>query len=118
VKNETFEGVMENAYGKPLATPIKFGGTYEAFESRDEIVAARKDLSDKEIVDVVNNKEKANARQKAMQAALDAAGIVKPTLETDTQLRLRKMYDVLVANGSTHDEARAIAATTLKLTWD
>jgi hypothetical protein len=117
VKTETFEGVMENAYSKKLDTPIKFSGTYQACENKDEI-PANKLPTDNDIVDWVNNKEKANARQKAMQTALDAAGIVRPTLENDSQLRLKKMYDILVANGSTEDEARAIASTTLKLNWE
>lgn len=118
MKNETFEGVMENAYGKPLPTPIKFAGDYPAFEGIVEVREANAYPKDAEIVDFVNNRAKANARQKAMQAALDAAGIVRPTLENDSQLRLKKMYDILVANGSSHDEARAIAASTLKLEWD
>ena len=118
MKVEKFEGVMENAYGKKLESPIKFGGQYDAFENIAEVNSAIAYPKDKEIVDFLNTKEKANARQKAMQAALDAAGIVKPTLETDSQLRLRKMYDILVANGSSEAEAKAIAATTLGLSWD
>jgi hypothetical protein len=117
MKTETFDGVMENAYGKKLDAPIAFSGEYEAYENHAEVVSAKDELNEKEVVDFRNNQRKANARQKAMQAALDAAGIVKPTIENDEQLRLKKMYDVLVANKATHDEARAVAAATLKLNW-
>ncbi len=117
MKTETFEGVMEQAYSRKLDTPIKFSGDFSAFENKPEIPANLLP-TDADIVDWVNNKAKANARQKAMQAALDAAGIVRPTLENDEQLRLRKMYDILVANKTSHEEARAIAAATLGLKWE
>lgn len=118
MKTEKFDGLMESAYTKKLETPIKFAGEFEAYENIGEVRAAKDEPSDKEIVDFLNNKRKANARQKSMQAALDAAGIARPTLENDAQLRLRKMYDIFVANGSSHDEARALAASNLKLTWE
>ena len=117
MKTQKFDGVMENAYSKPLPSPIKFSGEYEAFENITEVREKNEVPSDKEIVDFVNNKRKANARQKSMQAALDAAGVVKPTLENDEQLRLRKMFDILVANGASEDEAKANAAAVLNLTW-
>ncbi len=114
---EKFEGVIENAYGKKLDTPIKFEGTYDAFESYDEVKSKNELPKDSEITDFVNNRRKANARQKSMQAALDAAGIVKPTLENDAQLRLREMYKVLVAGGKSEAEARTLAAATLGTDW-
>jgi len=117
MKTVSFNGVIENAYGKKLDAPITFDTTFEAFETKAEVEKANELLKDEEIVDFRNAQRKANARQKAMQAALDAAGVVKPTLENDEQLRLRKMYDIFVANGSTHDEARASAAAALNLTW-
>ena len=118
MKSTTFEGVIENAYGKKLDAPITFSATFDAYENHDEVVAEKDELKPQEVVDFRNAQKKANARQKAMQVALDAAGVVKPTLENDSQLRLRKMYDIFVANGSSHDEARTNAATALNLTWD
>jgi len=116
MKTEQFTGTMENAYSKPLQTPIDFAGEYEAFEKYAEI-PANELPKEQEIVDFLNNKRKANARQKAMQIALDAAGIVRPTLENDEQLRLKKMYDIFIANKQTHEEARALAASSLGLVW-
>jgi hypothetical protein len=116
-KNTKFEGIVENGRGRKLDTPLKYEAEYDAFETRAEVIAANEDLTDEDVVNKANDKRKAAARGKAINAALDAAGIPKQTLE-DEQFRLRKMYDVLVANGKSHDEARAIAATVLGLTWD
>ena len=117
MKSEKFSGVMENAYGKKLDTAISFEGTYDALETYSEAKEKNELPTEQEVVDFLNTKRKANARQKSMQAALDAAGIIKPTLENDDQLRLKKMYDVLIANGSSPDEARTTAATVLGLKW-
>lgn len=117
MKATKFSGVIENAYGKKLETPITFDAEYDAYENHDEVVAEKDELKPQEVVDFRNAQKKANARQKAMQVALDAANIVKPTLENDEQLRLRKMYDIFIANGSAHDEARKNAAAALNLKW-
>jgi hypothetical protein len=111
-KAETFSGKMENAYGQPLAKAISFSGTYDAFESVEEIRSKNEYPSDDEIVAFVNNKRKANARQKSMQAALDAAGIAKPTLE-DPQVQLKSMIKIFVAAGRSEDEARKLAEAAL-----
>ena len=107
----------ENAYGKKLDTPVKYSFSFDAYETIEEIKTANDMPKDSEIVSFRNNQRKANARQQSLQAALDAAGIVRPTLENDEQLRLRKMYDIFVANGSSHEEARASASAALNLQW-
>jgi hypothetical protein len=115
VEVKQFDGRMENAYGKELDTPIDFEGTYEHLKSYDAIPA--KELPDKkEVLAYVNRKRLANERQKAMQAALDAAGIVKPTMETDEELQIRSIVRGLVASKK-HDEAsaRAVARQILGL---
>src|SRR5678815_1620177 len=75
-----FDGVIESAYGIKLDTPLTYETEYEELVSFDAIPP--KELPDNDdILSLVNNKRKANQRQKAMQKALDDAGIVKPTLE-------------------------------------
>lgn len=128
--NEKFKGTIESAYGQTLQTPLKFEGSFDAFgvekptsdadhaAAIEEIKAKNEFPKDEDIVNFVNNKRKANARQKSMQAAMDAAGIVKPTLETDEQLQLRTIYKALVASGKYTDEkAKEIASTTLGVQW-
>lgn len=114
MKSETFSGTIENAYGQKLDTPIAFEGTYNAFETYQEVVEAGEVPSNDEIVKVVNAKIKANERQKAMQKALDDAGIKKPTLE-DPQVQLSTMVKVLRAAGKSEEEATQQARALLGL---
>lgn len=110
--------VAQTAYGKKLDTPITYDYIYNAYENGDELVAAKDELTIDEQVKFRNNERLSNARQKSLQAALDAAGIVKPTIENDDQLRLRDMFKVLMSS-KRYDEAtaRELAATTLGLSW-
>lgn len=113
---ETFEGQIENAYGRPLSqnrfkdgktpvTVIKYSAEYEKVTDYDAIPS--KEMPDKDdILALVNNARKANARQKAMQSALDDAGVIKPTLEDDVELQIAGMVKSLVASKK-YDEAGA-----------
>jgi hypothetical protein len=112
MKTETFDGKMESAYGRALPSAIPFEGSFEAYETYEEITAANDLPSHDDILSFVNTKRKSNARQKAMTAALDAAGINKPTLD-DPQVQLRTMIKVLVASGRNEAEATTLAENTL-----
>lgn len=112
MKSETFKGTIESAYGNPLATALKFEGSFDAYESYDEAATANDLPSRDEQLAFTNNKRKANARQKSMQAALDTAGISKPTLE-DPQVQLKTIIKALVASGRSESEATQLAETTL-----
>ena len=117
MKTLTFDAIAETAYGKTLDAPITYNGTYDAFDSIDELKAANEYPTATEVVKFVNAQRKANARQKALNTALDAAGIIKPNLENDEQLRLREMVKILVAAGKSDTEARQIASITLGIEW-
>jgi 2,4-dienoyl-CoA reductase-like NADH-dependent reductase (Old Yellow Enzyme family) len=78
MKTEKFDGSVSSAYGEKLPKPVKFDGTYEAFESFTELQAANEIPSNDDIVDFVNTRRKNNERQKAMTAALEAQNIFKP----------------------------------------
>lgn len=113
MKSEKFSGTIESAYGKPVTPSLKFDGTFDAYESVEEIRAKNDYPSDDEIVSFTNNKRKANARQKAMQSALDAAGYEKPTLENDRALQVKTLVKVFMAAGKSEAEATALAESTL-----
>jgi hypothetical protein len=113
MKNERFSGTIESAYGKPVTPALKFDGTFDAYESVEEIRVKNDYPSDDEIVAFKNNQRKANSRQKAMQAALDAAGYEKPTLENDRALQVRTLVKVFLAAGKSEAEATALAESTL-----
>lgn len=112
MKTETFKGTVESAYGNVLPSAIKFNGSYEAYESIDEATKANDLLSNDEMLTVINNKRKANARAKATTEALTSAGISKPTLE-DPQVQLKSMIKILVMSGKTEDAAKQIAESAL-----
>jgi len=109
MKTEAFVGTMESAYGTKLDTPIKFNGTFEAYESYDDLVTANDLPSNDDVLAFVNNRRKANERQKAMQSALDAAGIVKPTLESDEGLQIATLVKVYMARGKSREVAEQLA---------
>ena len=125
MKTEKFKGEIESAYGKPLAEKLKFNGEYEAFTIPDSAKETTLTITTPDgadvitdavtfgmVYDAVNNKRKAKARQKAMNAALDEAGIEKPTME-DPQVQLQTIIKALVASGRSKDEATTLAETTL-----
>lgn len=142
---ERFEGKLENFWGKPLTSldkkdgskntvaTLPFEGTFTAYGPADKAVddysdadfdAAYAEMKEKgelpslkEIVALGNNKRKAAARQKAMLAVVNAAELVQPTLQNDSQLRLKKMYDIFIANGDSPEVAKQSAAAALRLTW-
>jgi hypothetical protein len=118
MENKTGNSTANTAYGAKLDSPIAYTYKWTAYQNIDEVRAANDLLTDEEQLKVRNTERLNNARQKALQAALDAAGIVKPTIENDEQLRLREMFKVLMASKKyTEDAARELAANTLGIAW-
>lgn len=119
MKRETVNGEMATAFGKPVTSyegvtgPVKYSTEVELFESFDELKAANALPSNDDLVDMVNARRKNNARQAAMAKALTDAGIQKPTLETSEELRYKNIYDALRAAKKSHEEADAIARSSL-----
>ena len=114
MKTEKLSGLIENAYGAKLDTPVKYDGNFEAYESGQEVRAANDMPSDDEVVSFRNSQRRAAARQRLMQEALDAAGIKKPTLENSAELRYKNIFDALKAAGKSDSEADAIAKAALQ----
>jgi hypothetical protein len=107
----TFKGTIENAYGNPLPKPINYNGEFEELQKGDAL--PEKEAPDaEELLAYVNNKRKANARQKAMQSALDAAGITKPTLD-QPEVQFKQMVKILTTAGRTEEQARQMANANL-----
>ena len=118
MENKTANATAATAYGKALPQPIKYEYTWEVYQNIDEVKAKGDMLSDDEVIKVRNTERQQNARQKALQAALDAAGVVKPTIENDEQLRLRDMVKVLLSSKRyTEEQARQLASQTLGIQW-
>jgi hypothetical protein len=115
----------KTAYGKKLDTPISYDYSWTAYQNYEELVAAKDELTNDEQVKARNTERLNNARQKALTAALAAAGHVKPTAENDPQVGLRDMFKTLqtakLPDGTrryTDAQAREIASTNLGVEWE
>lgn len=109
---------IKTAYGKTLPEPIPYTFRWAEFPNFAVVVKKEKQLTQDEQVKVRNVESKANARQKALQKALDDAGYKAPTLENDEQLRLKTMLKVLMADGKTSEaDAREKASLFLGIAW-
>lgn len=115
-KKTPFKGVIENAYGKELTTPLKYSGYFVELIEGDEIPEKEKP-DPEDLMKWVNNRRKASARQKSMQVALDAANIEKPTLD-DPLEQFKGMVRILVKAGKDEDTARQMANANLGTTFD
>ena len=117
MKAKTGKATAKTAYGKAIEA-FDYEYSYDAYETHDEVVAAKDELTAAEVVKVRNTERQNNARQAKLTAELTARNIIKPTLENDEQHRLKEMLKVLMSSKKyTEDEARELAATTLGLTW-
>lgn len=108
MKTEAFSGKVESAYGNQLEKAVAFSGNYEAFETYDEVAKANELPSNDEVVTFVNNRRKANAKAKAMTAALDAAGIQKPDPNSPEVLRKGAIANLVKLYGLTEEVAASI----------
>lgn len=131
MKTETVSGKIESAYGTKLKEVLTFEGKYEEFTIPDDAASTAltfdsPDGADKitdvitygDLYGMVNAKRRANRRQKAMNEALDKAGIKKPELKDNPQLQLKQMIAVFVANGRDEETAISLAEAALNLTYD
>jgi hypothetical protein len=112
MKTETFKGEIGSAYGEKLPKPLPFNGTFQAFENVEELRAANKFPSDEDIVGYVNADVKNNERQKAMTAALDAAGYKKPDPNDPAVVAARMAKDIEKLD--IPDDQKAMIAAILK----
>ena len=95
MKTETFKGEVSSAYGETLPKAIAFQGSYDAFESYDEVQKANELPSNDEVVSFINAKRKANARAKVTVAALEAAGISKPDPNSPEVLKANMVKNLM-----------------------
>jgi hypothetical protein len=106
MKSVPFTATAESAYGEKLEKAVTYAGTYESFETYDEVKSANELPSNDEIVTMVNNKRKAAAKAKAMQAKFDELKIEKPDPNSPANLR-KGMIVNLMKQKPELDEATA-----------
>ncbi len=109
MKTETFKGTVETAYGETLPKPIQFSGSYDKFESIEEVQQKYTPTEYNDlIVGAANAASKANARAKATTAALDAAGIAKPDPNSPEVLKANMIKNLMKAKGLDESTATQI----------
>ena len=115
MKKETFEAKAESGRGVKFDTPLQYSGEFEVYETPDEIRQRNDWPSDEDVLNFVNTQRKLAARNKALNQALDDAGIQKQTINNSEQLRLSGMVKILTASGMSQEEATDVAKATLKI---
>lgn len=122
----TVKGTIENAYGRKLDTnkfkegfgvvsELSYEDTYEEYTDYAHVPKDEK-LTEADMLKTVNDARRNNARQKAMQTALDKAGVIKPTMEDDDELKIASIVKGLVASKKYNaEQARQLAKQMLGL---
>lgn len=127
MKTEKVDGDIKTFSGAALPAPLTYEGTFEAYETHAEVVAAKDEPSHDEVVAFRNTQRRNNKRQALMSEALEAASkaylaaggdkdknpYVKPTLETSADLRYKTIFDALKAAGKSDEEAANTAKAAL-----
>ncbi len=118
MKSQEKTTTTATAYGKTLSTPLPYTFSWTEYETDEELVAAKDELTLEEQRKARNNSRMANARSKSLQKALDDAKIEKPTIENDDQLRLKTVYNGFMSSKKyTEEQARKLAADMLGVEW-
>lgn len=109
--------LLDNTSGTKLAegTTIPFAGKANQFENIDEVKLAGMYPDDKKIIVYVNRDMVAKARNRALTQACDDAGVIKPTVNNDADIRLKDMIKILKASGLSEEDATSVARKTLKM---
>lgn len=115
-KTKTTEA--RTAYGKTLDTPVSYSYKWNEYPDNDTLVAAKDEMTLDEQRKKRNDERESKARQAALSAALTAAGIVKPDINNDDQVRLREFFKVIMSSKKyTEQQARELAAEQLGVEW-
>jgi len=119
-ETKTFEATAESAYGSELANAIKYTYEVNMLQAVSEI-PVEEQLSASDILQVVNNKRKASARQSAQLKAFDKAGIKAPKVDATAEgilVAAKNTVKTLVATGKSADEAKQMAAALFGVSAD
>ena len=118
MKTVTKKFTCGSARSQSFSPVLEFPVTYNVYETTDELVAAKDELTLAQQVKVRNAERITRARQAAQNALLDSMGIEKQDINNNDQIRLREFFKVLMSSGLyDEDTAREMAATSLKTAW-
>jgi hypothetical protein len=125
------------AYGKPLdsftdkdgnkvVSEVAYDYTWTEYADTESVQEAKEELTLEQQRKVINAARKTTARQAANTIAITNAGVIKPTAETDSQIRLKSVFTGLYAKNiskgmsaeDAREDARNRAAELLDEAWD
>jgi len=123
MKAKTGKSVAAKAYGKVLPEAIPYTFDYTLYESNDELIAAKDEMTLDEQRKARNADRLNNARAKAREKAFEDAGLVKPTAENDPSIAWKDMVKTILTaklpDGSRKfTEAQAQEQATMLLGYD
>lgn len=118
MKTETKTATFASARGQNFSPAVEFPYTVNLYETVEEMIAAKDELTPDEQVKVRNAERVTRARQAAQNAKLDEMGVEKQDINNNDQIRLREFTKVLLSSKKyTDEQARALASTTLGIEW-
>ena len=112
MKTETFKGEIGTAYGEKLKKTLPFSGSFEAYENYAEVPEKEK-LTEKDMLEVVNEGLKATKRAAVIQETLDQAGIAKPDPNSPEALKNQMVKTLMKAKKLDEESAIAMATDVL-----
>jgi hypothetical protein len=118
MKTETKSATFASARGQNFSPAVEFTFDVNLYETKDELIAAKDELTHDEQVKVRNAERITRARQAAQNAKLDEMGVEKQDINNNDQIRLREFFKILMSSKKyTEEQARALAATQLGVEW-
>lgn len=114
------------ADGSPVVSEVEYGYSWSEYADVESMQEAKEELTLAQQLKVVNAARKTTARQAANALAIIAAGVIKPTAENDSQIRLKSVFTGIyaknISKGMSAEDARADARTRaaelLDESWD
>lgn len=111
MRTETFKGTIETAFGQKVVPAIDFSGSYEAYENYSEVPQSEK-LTEKDMLNAVNNARKASARASEITKLTEAYKPDEKTAAVNTLVKtLMKLHglDEATARGMVESIGGAVA---------
>ena len=110
MKSVTFSGEISTAFGKPVSPALKFESAFDAYENYAE-VPAKEQLTEADMLAVVNESRKAAARALIIAETLKQNGYEKPDPNSPEVARANVIKSLMKAKKIDEATATQIADT-------
>jgi uncharacterized surface protein with fasciclin (FAS1) repeats len=113
MKTESKSGSFASARGQNFSPAVEFPFTVNLYETTEELVAAKDELTLEDQLKVRNAERITRARQAAQNALLDKMGVEKQDINNNEAIRFREFLKVLKSAGFSDEDAKSQAVKTL-----